>query len=113
MLPLLRKPGVCQKSSRMFSNSITTRAQLWIGGEHQRYAVGREYLSWQGFPWKKCTFLDKYSEHDLIDFAGNGYSATVIGSIIIAILASIPWPTQEDQDVDDAMQFMIMSRESS
>ncbi len=69
--------------------TLTPSGKTWLYSRN-RFLIGREYLSFQGFPVEWLPEDLPVSDPQLKDLAGNAFSGTVFGCVYISVLAHLP-----------------------
>ena len=83
-------------------------AHIWLKSK-QRFLIGRDLLSLQGFPWESMECASSFSEHQLADLAGNSFSSSVALACDVGLMANVCYCKQKKRELDRtgvAMQLM-------
>lgn len=72
-------------------------AQIWYK-KKQRFLIGRDLLSLQGFPWESLECVTSFSEHQLADLAGNSFSSSVALACDVALMANVSYCKKRELD---------------
>ena len=73
--------------------TILPGSHFWFYPQN-RYLIGRDCLNLQGFPWQRLPAVERFSEAQLADLAGNGFACPCSLALDLAIILSVL--TQEE-----------------
>lgn len=80
--------------------TILPGSKLW-STERGRLLIGSEMLLLQGYPIHDLEFVMNLTEHQQADLAGNSFTVPVITSVILALVSTLRWQTQsEDEELN-------------
>ncbi len=81
--------------------TLTPGGKTWLYSRN-RFLIGREYLSLQGFPvqWLPESLENLVTDLQLKDLAGNAFSGTVFGCVYISVLAHLPKRSRSQEVFD-------------
>ena len=90
-------PPLQDEHDTMTAVTILPKSLWWLGegicDGQQRFLLGREALSFMGFPVGKMdsAILLRYGESFLHDLAGNAYCGMWLGAFMLAVLFKLKW----------------------
>ena len=93
------------------TNNSTVKTVLPVGAIFHmglgRLLVGRELLALQGIPYPLMPCLESFTDSQLMDLAGNAYSGPVIQAVFVALMASLHFQTESEDERDKSVAEMM------